>query len=204
MLERGINSPLTSSMGRFLDACAAILGICEHASYDGEPAIELEAAASRARLREHGSDAVSSSHTHSTFAPFAYASGESRENRALGHRENAENVLRADPAPLLTALLDGIANASDACALACAVHAAVARMAADVAAAIARERGLHTAALGGGVFMNRLILEETWKRLEANGLRVLVPECIPLNDGGIAYGQAAIARARYGDGLPSA
>ena len=55
-----------------------------------------------------------------------------------------------------------------------------------------------------GLFMNRLILEETWKRLEANGLRVLVPERIPLNDGGIAYGQAAIARARYGDGLPSA
>ena len=53
--------------------------------------------------------------------------------------------------------------------------------------------------LGGGVFMNRLILEETWKRLEANGLRVLVPARIPLNDGGIAYGQAAIARARHSE-----
>ena len=48
MVERGLNSPLTSSMGRFLDALAALLGICEHATYEGEPAIELEAAAQRA------------------------------------------------------------------------------------------------------------------------------------------------------------
>lgn len=259
MLERGINSPLTSSMGRFLDACAAILGICEHASYDGEPAIELEAAASRARLREHGSDAVDPSFEQNAALQFRYArcgdashaewpprfasseenpqdradrttrgqtsttangtegnsasciselkryfSDESCENRAPRRRESAENALIVDPAPLLTALLDGIADGADPRVLARDVHAAVARMAADVAAAIARERGLHTAALGGGVFMNRLILEEARERLEANGLRVLVPKRIPLNDGGIAYGQAAIARARYSDGLPSA
>ena len=48
MIERGINSPRTSSMGRLFDAAAAILGICDKATYEGEPAIELEAAAWRA------------------------------------------------------------------------------------------------------------------------------------------------------------
>ncbi len=48
MIERGINSPRTSSMGRLFDAAAAILGICGQATYEGEPAIELEAAAWRA------------------------------------------------------------------------------------------------------------------------------------------------------------
>ncbi|MFR2056201.1 MAG: hydrogenase maturation protein HypF, partial [Collinsella sp.] len=48
MIERDINSPRTSSMGRLFDAAAAILGICGQATYEGEPAIELEAAAWRA------------------------------------------------------------------------------------------------------------------------------------------------------------
>ena len=48
MIERNINSPRTSSMGRLFDAAAAILGICGTATYEGEPAIELEAAAWRA------------------------------------------------------------------------------------------------------------------------------------------------------------
>ena len=48
MIERGINSPRTSSMGRLFDAAAAILGICDKATYEGEPAIELESAAWRA------------------------------------------------------------------------------------------------------------------------------------------------------------
>ena len=259
MLTRSINSPLTSSMGRFLDACAAILGICEQASYDGEPAIELEAAASQARLRQHDADAVDPSFGQNVALQFRYArcgdashaewpprfasseensqdradrttrgqtsstangtegssasciselkryfSDESCENRTPRHRESAENALIVDPAPLLAALLDGIADGADARVLARAIHGAVARMAADVATAIAREHGLRTTALGGGVFMNRLILEEARERLEANGLRVLVPARIPLNDGGIAYGQAAIARVRYGKGLPSA
>jgi hydrogenase maturation protein HypF len=50
--------------------------------------------------------------------------------------------------------------------------------------------------LSGGVFQNRLLLERVSADLCSRGLRVLVPERLPVNDGGIAYGQAVIAAAR--------
>ena len=59
-----------------------------------------------------------------------------------------------------------------------------------------RRSGLDTVVLSGGVFQNRTLLAATASRLEARGLRVLVPERLPPNDGGISYGQAAVAAAR--------
>ena len=56
--------------------------------------------------------------------------------------------------------------------------------------------GLDTVVLSGGVFQNRLLLERTREALEAAGLRTLVPVALPPNDGGISYGQVAVAAAR--------
>ena len=62
-------------------------------------------------------------------------------------------------------------------------------------ARLAERHGLDLVVLSGGVFQNRLLLERTWELLAERGLRVLVPRLLPPNDGGIAYGQAAIAAA---------
>jgi hydrogenase maturation protein HypF len=71
-------------------------------------------------------------------------------------------------------------------------HNAVAR-----ATATACERaGATTVVLSGGVFQNRRLLETTSELLGEAGLRVLTPELLPPNDGGISYGQAAVAAAR--------
>ena len=61
--------------------------------------------------------------------------------------------------------------------------------------AVADRHGLGTVVLSGGVFQNRLLLERTADRVERAGLRVLTPRLLPPNDGGIAYGQAAVAAA---------
>ena len=74
----------------------------------------------------------------------------------------------------------------------------VARATARACAQEAGRRGLGTVVLSGGVFQNRLLLERTARRLEGACLRVLVPERLPPNDGGISYGQAAVAAARRG------
>jgi len=75
-------------------------------------------------------------------------------------------------------------------------HRAVAQATARACADAAAERGLDTVVLAGGVWQNRLLLELTTPLLEAAGLRVLVPERLPPNDGAISFGQAAVAAAQ--------
>ena len=233
MIERGLNSPLTSSMGRFLDAIAAILSICDHATYEGEPAILLEAAASRSS----SSNRVTYSKKMAEIARFANTSQHNGNNRDARKDEkcprNASRASisqkkirdKANEAPLLYNelrksgnfrhfssndsqnpvvinlvgllghLLDGIAAAETPESLARYAHRAVADMAIDTAYGIATQTGIRTVALSGGVFMNRLLMSGIRRRLEERDIKVLIPHDVPVNDGCIAYGQAAIARA---------
>ena len=181
MIERGLNSPLTSSMGRFLDAVAALLGICTRATYEGEPAIELEAAAARVAAG-HSSD-VPSPTTLDSDAFFTKRAGQAEPS-----------VI--DFTDLLSAVLDATARGENPASPAWDVHKIVARTISAHAMAAARENELTHIALSGGCFMNRLLLTLIKHNLEANGFTVLTPRAVPVNDGCIAYGQAAVARAR--------
>ncbi len=78
-------------------------------------------------------------------------------------------------------------------------HAGLARATALACELLASERGLGTVVLSGGVFHNRLLLGRTAAELQRAGLRVLFPELLPPGDGGISYGQAAVAAARTSD-----
>ena len=178
MIERGINSPRTSSMGRLFDAAAAILGICDKATYEGEPAIELEAAAWRA-LDSEG----------------AYFSDDNAGYFASDPSWlDGPDVL--DQKTLFEALLGGIEAGAPADRLALDFHVAVARASARIASDICVHEGIDTVALSGGVFMNRLLLQLLTRELKSMGLTVLIPQTVPVNDGCIAYGQAAVASAR--------
>ena len=178
MIERGINSPRTSSMGRLFDAAAAILGICDKATYEGEPAIELEAAAWRALSSE-------SACLTGNIAGFSVTESS---------RPDACHVLNSRS--LIEALLEGIRTGVPAGKLALDFHVTIARSSARIAREICAREGLDTVALSGGVFMNRLLLQLLTRELKSMGLTVLVPHSVPVNDGCIAYGQAAISRAR--------
>lgn len=174
MIERNINSPRTSSMGRLFDAAAAVLGICGQATYEGEPAIELEAAAWRAL----GGKPVRLDGNHA------------------GVFTSDANSPILDPQPLIEALLNGIEAGAPADRLALGFHIAITHATTHIACEICDREGLDTVALSGGVFMNRLLLQLLTHELKDAGLAVLVPHAVPVNDGCIAYGQAAIARAR--------
>ena len=174
MIERNINSPRTSSMGRLFDAAAAILGICGQATYEGEPAIELEAAARRAFGRENASSTDSQ----------------------VGTSAPGDGFPILDPQPLFEALLSGIDAGAPTDRLALDFHIAIARASARIASKICAREGIDTVALSGGVFMNRLLLRLLTRELRDAGLTVLVPHTVPVNDGCIAYGQSVIARAR--------
>ena len=174
MIEHGINSPRTSSMGRLFDAAAAILGICDKATYEGEPAIEFEAAAWRAL----GGKPVRLDGNHT------------------GVFTSAGDSPTLDPQPLIEALLNGIEAGAPADRLALGFHIAITHATTHVACEICEREGLETVALSGGVFMNRLLLQFLTRELKSAGLTVLVPHTAPVNDGCIAYGQAAVASAR--------
>jgi hydrogenase maturation protein HypF len=164
MIERGVNSPLTSSMGRLFDSVAAIAGVRDDARYEGEAAIELEAAAD---LTAAGS--------------YEFAFG-------------APAVI--DPAPVLTAVLDDIAAGESVAVISIRFHRAVVRCIVDVALAAATEADTRHVALGGGVFMNRLVLGGAVRELEAAGLEPLTHLKLPANDGAVSHGQAVVAWAR--------
>lgn len=184
MIERGINSPRTSSTGRLFDAAAAILGICDKATYEGEPAIELEAAAWRALSSESA-------------CPTGNIAGFSVTESS---RPDACHVLNSRS--LIEALLEGIRAGVPAGRLALDFHIAIARSSARIAREICAREGIDTVALSGGVFMNRLLLQLLTRELKSMGLTVLVPHSVPVNDGCIAYGQAAVARTRLAQVAP--
>lgn len=178
MIERGINSPRTSSMGRLFDAAAAILGICGQATYEGEPAIELEAAA------WHALDSESTCPTDNMVSFSVTESSRPDDCHVLNSR------------PLIKTLLEGTRAGVPAGRLALDFHVTIAHASARIASEICAREDLDTVALSGGVFMNRLLLQLLTRELKSRGLTVLVPHSVPVNDGCIAYGQAAVARAR--------
>lgn len=178
MIERGINSPRTSSMGRLFDAATAILGICGQATYEGEPAIELEAAAWRALDSE--------------IAHFP----DDNAGYSASDPSWLDGPYVLDQKALFEALLGGIEAGAPANRLALDFHVGIARSSARIASDICVHEGIDTVALSGGVFMNRLLLQLLARELKSAGLTVLVPHTVPVNDGCIAYGQAAVASAR--------
>ena len=178
MIERGINSPRTSSMGRLFDAAAAILGICGQATYEGEPAIELEAAAWRALDSE--------------IARFP----DDNAGYSASDPSWLDGPYVLNQKALFEALLEGNEAEAPADRLALDFHVSVARSSAHIASEICAREGIDTVALSGGVFMNRLLLQLLTRELKSAGLTVLVPRTVPVNDGCIAYGQAAVASAR--------
>jgi hydrogenase maturation protein HypF len=172
---RGLNSPLASSMGRLFDAAAAILGVRSRAFFEGQAAMELEALAGD---REAAS------------LPFPVTEGEG-------------GTLTLEPLPLLDALARGIAEGRGPGELAAAFHDSLARGWGEAAARIAEREGLGTVALGGGVFQNARLTMALSRELEARGLQVLRAEKLSPNDGGVSYGQAAVAAARLADDRPA-
>ena len=167
MAGSGFSSPVTTSMGRLFDAVAALAGVRATVTYEGQAAAELEGAAACAGAQ----------------APYP-----------LPVDDGTPVVLDARPT-VLAAAADAAAG-EGAAVIAARLHAAVAQATARACAVVAERHGLSTIVLSGGVFQNRLLIDDTATALEHAGLRVLVPERLPPNDGAISYGQAAVAAAR--------
>ena len=178
MLEIGLNVPLASSCGRLFDAVAAAIGLCaDHALFEGQGAMELEALAESYRLADD--------ETPYLFSITAQPCG----------------LLYLDSSPMWEALLEDLAQQSSVARIAARFHYGLAHGIRDMLARL-REPGeagaaVETVALSGGCFQNKLLFEAVVRLLESDGLTCLSHAKVPTNDGGLALGQAAIAAARY-------
>ena len=165
MLERGINSPLSSSCGRLFDAVAAITGLRHAIAYEGQAAIELEA------LAEQSEPAGEY-----PYAIFTEAEGFTVDFRLM-----------------IGAILGDMKAGEPLPVMARRFHDTLAAAAADTCAHIRRESGVERVVLSGGVFQNKLLTEQVYDLLTARGFQVFTHRLVPPNDGGLALGQALIA-----------
>jgi hydrogenase maturation protein HypF len=170
MARRGINAPVTSSAGRLFDAAAALIGVRDVISYEGQAAIELEQLADPA---ERGSYPASMS-------------------------VGPDGRLLVSGADLIRAAAEDLAAGVAPAVIAGRFHNGVAGLITAVCAALRDRCGLTGVALSGGVFQNLMLSRVVVTELEQRGFTVLVHGRVPCNDGGISLGQAVIAAARDG------
>lgn len=169
MLEKQLNALLTSSVGRLFDAVAALAGVRDCVSYEGQAAMELEWLAA------------------------ATASDGSCYPFDLVHPIAGNDALVIDTRPLVESVAADVRQGTPTGHIARRFHTTLVAIIATVCEHIRKASGLSDVVLSGGVFLNALLTQETTTLLERQGFRVYRHRLVPPNDGGLSLGQLAVA-----------
>ena len=180
MADRRLNAVVSTSAGRLFDAVSAICGICRHSTFEGEASMALEFAAERYEKAVPGCRNV-----------------ESTADQTI-KKEEGRRILPTDE--IVRRITLGKLRGEEPDSLAWLFHKMLADQIISACAEIREEKGIRAAALSGGCFQNRLLLDMVKRGLEAEGFDVLIHHLVPPNDGGIALGQAAAAVQAVHDG----
>ncbi|MEC4272099.1 carbamoyltransferase HypF [Adlercreutzia sp. R25] len=203
MIERGLNTPMTSSVGRLFDAASALLGICTEPSYEGEGAILLEAA-----MEAAGADAPGAAAAEEAAGVAGEDELAARERYAITAQKNTAteastaedtSVVLLDAEATFRALLDDVEAGVPVSIIARRFHDAMVSAIVIAAELVRALYGISTVALSGGVFMNRYIVEHVLPALSEAGFTAAINRDLPPNDGCISFGQAVAASIRAGE-----
>lgn len=167
MLERGLNTPSTSSAGRLFDAVAALAGVRDRVTYEGQAAIEVEWLAA-----EVAAD---------TSYPFDFMTPE------------AQGPIVVDTRPIIRGVTQDAERGLESARIARRFHSTMVDLIISLCERIRRDTGLEAVVLSGGVFMNVLLTREVRDCLQRRGFQVYCHRMVPPNDGGLSLGQLAIA-----------
>jgi hydrogenase maturation protein HypF len=163
-LDRRVNTPLTSSCGRLFDAVAALLGLRQQVTFEGQAAMALE------------------------------MSADSDQDMPYPYQLCIDNGrILFDPLSLIRSIVDGQQANEPVTRAAGRFHLTLAMMVEEVCSELRSRTGNTTVVLSGGVFQNCLLTELTRAHLEKSAFTVLTHALVPPNDGGLALGQAVIA-----------
>jgi len=167
MIDKNINSPLTSSCGRLFDAASSLIGIRDEISYEGQAAMELES--------------------------FCASGIKERYNFCIC-KEGEEFII--DPQEIFIDIIKDLKEGIDKKVMAAKFHNTVAEFTLNLCGKIKENTGINKIALSGGVFQNRYLTEKIISLLEKDDFQVYTQRKVPPNDGGISLGQAVVAGLR--------
>ncbi len=162
MIDKGVNSPVTTSCGRLFDAVSALAGLCGQINYEGQAAIRLQQAQDPAETGAY----------------------------ALTAREDGQGMLVLDTLGLFGRAADDLLDGASPGAVAARFHEGLARGLADAARNLCARLGVTRVGLSGGVFHNATLSVRLAGLLNAAGLTPLIHAQTPPGDGCIALGQA--------------
>ncbi|GCE30493.1 carbamoyltransferase [Dictyobacter alpinus] len=171
MIERKLHCPATSSLGRLCDAVAALIGLRSHVQYEGQAAIELEQLATTCPASSH---------------PYAF--------------DLLAQTGQIDVLPMIRTIVDDLLKHVPPAQIARRFHFTVAHLLTSTCVEVSKRSGVQKVALSGGIFQNRLILEELVQSLASQNFIVYLNHKVPTNDGGISLGQLAVAAAQLNEG----
>jgi hydrogenase maturation protein HypF len=169
-LEKRINSPYTSSMGRLFDAVASIIGLRQEINYEAQAAIELEA------IIDHN---VEDSY------PIM--------NTNLDSTDRGTDGIQIDTNTIIKAVVTDYRNNVRPSIISARFHNTIAKIVFDVCNLINKDTGLKKIVLSGGVWQNQSLLKTTLDLLTKSDYSVYIHHIVPTNDGGLSLGQAIIA-----------
>jgi hydrogenase maturation protein HypF len=173
MIEKGVNSPLTSSCGRLFDAVAALVGIRQQVNYEAQAAIELEMAMT---LSEIGLSEEAS------FYPMKLLP------------ENDRWLISTRP--LFDALIHDLDSNVSSATISRRFHNALVECFVELAALLRRKNDLNRVCLSGGTFHNIYLSQQLEARLVQAGFEVFTQKEVPAGDGGLSLGQALVGAAK--------
>ncbi len=167
MIEKKLNTPTTSSMGRFFDAISSLLSIRDEVHYEGQAAIELE------MIADH----------------------EVREVYAFNIQKE-ESPMVIDSTEVIRGVVSDLKEGISSSKISGKFHRTIASLIQETCGAIRSKERLNRVVLSGGVFQNIFLLSLVTKELKGSGFEVYTHHLVPANDGGISLGQAVIGQMR--------
>ncbi len=172
MMERQVNSPLTSSCGRLFDAVAALINLRQEVNYEAQAAIELEMCRDEAAAGQ----------------PYPFGLSETGD------------LLQIDSRPLFRAVVKDLLRSAAAGQISQRFHDGLVEVLAAIARILRKRTSLNTVCLSGGTFQNVYLVDSLQHRLQCEGFEVYTHSQVPAGDGGISLGQAIVAAHRVGSG----
>jgi hydrogenase maturation protein HypF len=166
-IEKKINTPWTSSMGRLFDAISSLLSLRDEVHYEGQAAIELEMIADHEVEEEY---------------PF--------------HIYKDEKPMVIDPTEMIRGIVRNLMDGTSSSKISGKLHRTIAQLIVETCETIRSKERLNRVILSGGVFQNIFLLSLVTEGLKKSGFDVYTHHLVPTNDGGISLGQAVIGHMR--------